>query len=105
MMLDIKFIAFCILMILTIVGAFSLLYYAVLYIRYKRKCDLILKENYLNQLFKQSESSTEASRDTNGDLSIETVIFEQKDFQFSEELKKIAFFFNHDLSWERNYDR
>lgn len=69
---------------------FSVSYYAILKYRYKRDRHLILAQHYLDQLFERSNSPTEASRGSNGDISIETVTFGDEDFQFANELDKLT---------------
>lgn len=76
--------------IVIILLLFSALYYFLLKYRYKKNRHLILAQHYLDQLFKKSSSSAEASQGSNGDISIETVTFLDEDFQFNEELNKLV---------------
>lgn len=105
MSLDKHFVIIFVGIIILVSIIFSVLYYINLYVRYYKTRHLILKQEYLSQLFKQVESDTQASQDTNGDIDIGTVTFMQKDFQFSQELHKITDFFNQNLDWEYKYDR
>lgn len=74
---------------------FSLIYYFVLYIRYKSSQNVILKRDYIEQLFVKSSSSNEASQDFNGDLNIANVAFIEEDFDFINELNHLNSLFQN----------
>lgn len=82
-----------ILAIIIVISVFSISYYCFLVHRYKKARHLILDQDYLAQIFQKSSSKLEASQDSNGDISITTVTFEEKDFRFSAELNAIEKYF------------
>jgi len=86
-------VLFVILAIVFVIAIFSASYYWILTRRYKKESHLILSRHYLDQLFRKSSNPLEASQGSNGDIIVEIVTFEKKDFCFSFELGKIVEFF------------
>lgn len=86
--------------IICILIIFSLLYYLFLKKRFYKEYNLILNRSYLEILFEPSKNLIEASQGTNGDISVEIVDFEECDFHFPKELKKISQFFDESADKE-----
>lgn len=65
---------------------FALCYSLLLDLRFRRKKDLIISRDYLGQLFTKTQSLEDACHGHNGDIWIETVAFENGDFDVSEDI-------------------
>lgn len=68
---------------------FALCYSLLLEFRFRAKKDLIISKEFLGQLFTKSFSLKDARCGHNGDISIESVTFEDGDFDVTEDIKAL----------------
>ena len=65
---------------------FTLCYSLLLDLRFRRRKDLIISRDSLGQLFTKTQTLEDACQGHNGDIWIETVAFENDDFDVSEDI-------------------